>query len=151
MRRAVCRTGADDIFCIFAPGSHTLIAMTMKPLAVLLYAKLLPGGQLAGRLEDLGYRVQSLSNPADLVSVAEREKPLLIIADFEPQVEEVTQAVAAARAATSTAHVPVIGIVSARNAAAQAAARQAGANLVVADTVILQHLPQFIDQALALD
>ena len=125
--------------------------MTMKPLTLLLYEKLLPGGQLLGRLEDLGYRVQSLTEPADLVAVAEREKPMLIIVDFEPHFEAVAQAVAALKREAATAHIPVIGLVPARNAAAQSAARQTAANLVVRDTVILQHLTQFIDQALAFD
>ncbi len=125
--------------------------MTLKPLTLLLYEKLLPGGQLLGRLEDLGYRVQSLTEPTELVRVAEGEKPMLIIVDFEPQFDAVALAVAALKRGAATAHIPVIGLVPARHAAAQAAARQAAANLVVLDTVILQHLPQFIDQALAFD
>lgn len=125
--------------------------MTMKPLTLLLYEKLLPGGQLLGRLEDLGYRVQALTEPGDLVAVAEREKPLLIIVDFEPHFEAVAQAVAALKRGVATAHIPVIGLVPARNAAVQTTAREAAANLVVQDTVILQHLAQFIDQALAFD
>jgi CheY-like chemotaxis protein len=136
---------------LFAPSFYKLASMTMKPLTLLLYEKLLPGGQLLGRLEDMGYRVQSLTEPAELVAVAEREKPMLIIADFEPQLDAVAKAVAALKRGAATAHIPVIGLVSARNAAAQSAARQAAANLVVQDTVILQHLPQFIDQALAFD
>lgn len=125
--------------------------MTLKPLTLLLYEKLLPGGQLLGRLEDLGYRVLALTEPTELVAVAEREKPMLIIVDFEPQFDAVALAVAALKRGAATAHIPVIGLVPARQAAAQAAARQSAANLVVQDTVILQHLPQFIDQALAFD
>ena len=123
----------------------------MKPLTLLLYEKILPGGQLLGRLEDLGYRVQALTEPGRLVAAAESGKPLLVIVDFEPHFEEIARAVAALKQGAATAHVPVIGLVSARNPAAQTAARQAGANLVVQDTAILQHLAQFLDQALAID
>lgn len=125
--------------------------MTTKPLVLVLYSRLMPGGQLLGRLEDLGYRVQSLSDPGALVATAEREKPMFIIADFEPQADAVARAVATIKSSEPTAHLPVIGLVATGKTPAEAAARDAGANLVVQDTVILQHLAHFIDQALSFD
>jgi len=56
-----------------------------KPLALVYYLNLLPGSQLANRLEDLGYRVQTLDSVALLPPACEREKPLVVIAEQLPQ------------------------------------------------------------------
>lgn len=125
--------------------------MTFKPLTLLLYERVLPGVQLLDRLADMGYRVQTVPRAGELAATAAREKPLLIIADFAPDAHAVGRAVSALKRDASTAHIPVIALVSAQNDAMQTAARDAGATLVVPDSVILQHLHQFVEQALALD
>jgi CheY-like chemotaxis protein len=122
-----------------------------RPLTLCLYEKLLPGGQLVNRLQDLGYRVQSLSDPASLVEHAEREKPLVVIADLEPRQNQVCEAIAKLKQHGSTGHIPVIAFSSAHKTAVQEAARSAGATLVVNDTAILAHLDQFLQQALQVD
>src|SRR6185503_10092777 len=108
-------------------------------------------GQLVNRLQDLGYRVQSLSDPTNLVEHAEREKPLLVIADLEPRQEQVCEAIAKLKGHGSTGHIPVIAFSSAHQTAIQTAARSAGATLVVNDSAILAHLDQFLEQALQVD
>ena len=122
-----------------------------QPLALLLYEKLLPGGQLVNRLQDLGYRVQPVPDPADLVATAEREKPLVAFVDVEPHHEKICAAILALRQNTATAHVPVIAFASVHNPAALEGARGAGATLVVNDAAVLAHLNQFLDQALQVD
>jgi CheY-like chemotaxis protein len=122
-----------------------------QPLALLLYEKLLPGGQLINRLQDIGYRVQPVPVPADLVGTAEREKPLLAFVDLEPRFEKTCDAIASLRRNPATAHVPVIAFATAQNTDAQELARKRGATVVVPDTVLLQHLSQFMDQALTID
>lgn len=122
-----------------------------QPLALLLYEKLLPGGQLVHRLQDLGYRVQPVPAPADLVATAEREKPLLVFVDLEPRFEKTCEAIAGLRQNTATSHVPVVAFATAQNTAAHESARSAGATLVVNDAALLVHLGQFLDQALAVD
>lgn len=122
-----------------------------KPLVLLLYEKMLPGGQLVNRLEDMDYRVHSLGDPSVLVQQAERDKPLLVIADLEPQVQATCQAIDELRRHPPTSHIPVIALVSGHNADAETAARNAAANLVVNEQVILQHLRQFLDQALSVE
>jgi CheY-like chemotaxis protein len=119
-----------------------------KPLVMLFFEKLLPGSQLIHRLEDLGYRVQSVGEPGHLLSEAEATKPLLIIADVEPRHQTVCKVITDLRTNKNTSHIPVVAIAGDRNAQAQQAARQAGANLVVTDNAILQHLAQFLAQAL---
>jgi CheY-like chemotaxis protein len=103
------------------------------------------------RLQDLGYRVQSVSKPADLVKSAEHEKPLLILADVEPRPAEVCDAIARLKENSTTSHIPIIALSSGKNIAGQTAARNAGATLAVSDTAILAHLAQFLDQALQVD
>jgi CheY-like chemotaxis protein len=122
-----------------------------QPLALFVYERLLPAGQLVNRLQDLGYRVQSLSDPAALVEQAERETPLLVMVDLEPRQEEICAAIANLKKNSATAHLPIIAFASASHVPLQEAARAAGATLVVTDTAILLHLEQFLDQALQVE
>src|SRR5258705_10085449 len=123
-----------------------------QPLALFLYEKLLPGGQLINRLQDMGYRVHSISNPSELVEVAEKEKPLLVLAELEPRQAKVCEAISRLKTNAATAHIPVIAFTSsAATASVHSEARTAGATLVVSDTAILAHLNLFLDQALQID
>ena len=65
-RQPVIALGLDGKFLQFPPVSPNLTSMT-RPLALFVYERLLPAGQLVNRLQDLGYRVQSLEDPATLV------------------------------------------------------------------------------------
>jgi len=122
-----------------------------RPLALFVYERFLPGGQLVNRLQDLGYRVQALGDPATLVTQAEQEKPLLVIADLDPDHEKVCTAIARLKKNDSTEHIPVIAFASDSSAELTEAARAAGATLVVNDTAILVHLNHFLEQALQVD
>jgi len=122
-----------------------------RPLALFVYERLMPGGQLVNRLQDLGYRVQSLADPATMVEQAEREKPLLIIADLEPHHAAVCAAISSLKQNPATAHIPVIAFASASHAPEHELARAAGATLVVTDTAIIAHFNQFLEQALQVD
>jgi CheY-like chemotaxis protein len=113
-----------------------------------MYEKLLPSGQLVNRLQDRGYRVQPVTAPDDLLPQAERDTPMVVLADLEPGVERVCAAIAGLRQHDATSHIPVIAFASAANEAAHESARQAGATLVVHESAILAHLDQFLDQAL---
>lgn len=122
-----------------------------QPVTVFLYEKLLPGGQLVNRLQDLGYRVVTLSDPRQLVEHAQREKPLFVVADLEPRHNDTCAAVTQLRKNSATAHIPVIAITGAENTAVQENARQAGATLVVNDQAILVHLNELLEQALQVE
>jgi len=123
-----------------------------QPLALFLYEKLLPGGQLTNRLQDLGYRVQTLSDPRQLTEAAERHKPLLVVVDLEPHPDQVCACVAQLKQHPATAHLPVIAFASnSAPANTQSTARSAGATLVVSDTAIVAHLNLLLDQALQVD
>jgi CheY-like chemotaxis protein len=123
-----------------------------QPLALLLYERLLPGGKLKNLLQDdAGYRVQPLSNPAGLVEQAEREKPIIVLADVEAHQAEVCEAISQLKKNSATSHIPVIAFAGDKNEAALTAARTAGATLTVSDMAILNYLTQFLDQALQVD
>jgi CheY-like chemotaxis protein len=119
-----------------------------QPLALLLYEKLLPGSQLANRLRDTGWRVEIISAGADLVAAATALTPLLVFADLLATRGSVTEAIAALRADAATAHIPVIAFTAENEQAVLDAAIESGATLVASDTALLQHLEQFVDQAL---
>jgi CheY-like chemotaxis protein len=135
----------QNFFAIRTLVSHSAAHMT-KPLALLCYEKLLPGSQLANRLQDGGWRVQTVNDPTALVMSAEEHKPLIAIVDLSSTRTSVTEQLSALRRNQGTAHIPIVAFGADESSHPSAAA--AGANLVVTDTAILQHLTQFIDQAL---
>jgi PleD family two-component response regulator len=122
-----------------------------QPLALLLYEKLLPGSQLVNRLQDLRYRVQTLSDAGSLVESAEQAKPLLVLVDLESVRGNVIPAIARLRQHSATKHLPVIAYGGDKDPELQAAAKTAGVTLVVSEAAIVSHLPQFLEQALVVE
>ena len=122
-----------------------------KPLALVLYEKVLPGGQLVNRLQDIGYRVSTISPLGKLVEAAAGQKPLIVFADLVSREADVPGAIARLKESPETSHLPVIAFAPEEEAELQQAARKAGANLVVNDSAILTHLNQWLDQALQVD
>jgi CheY-like chemotaxis protein len=121
-----------------------------KPLALVYYSNLLLGSQLANRLQDLGYRVQSLNSAALLAPACEREKPLVAVAELSPPLEACS-AVAQLRANPATRHIPVLAFSPAPDAPLQAQARQAGVTLLAASAAVSEQLPQLLDQILQIE
>ena len=123
----------------------------MQPLALVLYEKLLPGSQLVNRLQDLNYRVQVIADAERLVDCAEQAKPMLVLADLEASRNNVCAALARLKQNAATKHLPIIAFGGENAVHLQAAAREAGANLILSEAAILNHLPQFLDQALQVE
>ena len=121
-----------------------------KPLALLYYSNLLPGSQLAGRLQDMGYRVQSVSAAALLSGACESEMPLFVLAELAP-VAAVCAAIAKLKADPETQHIPVLAFARTHDAALQSQAREAGVNLLAADAGITEQLPQLLDRILQVE
>jgi CheY-like chemotaxis protein len=121
-----------------------------KPLALVYYSNLMPGSQLASRLLDLGYRVQSASSAAQLPQACEGEMPLVVIAELAP-LAEVCAAIARLRGNPATQHIPVLGFARVHDAATQAQARQAGVTLLAADSGIAEQLPFLLNQILQVE
>ncbi len=78
-----------------------------EPLAVVYYANLLPGSRLAGRLQDLGYRVRTIASLAGLAEVCAQEKPLVALVEISPAADGRAE-IAALRANPATQHIPVV-------------------------------------------
>jgi len=119
-----------------------------QPLALVLYERLLPGSQLVNRLQDLNYRVQAVADAGRLVECAEQTKPMLVLADLESTRNDVCAALARLKRNEATKHLPIIAFSGEGAAELQAAARTAGATLIVGEAAILNHLPQMLEQAL---
>jgi len=122
-----------------------------QPLALILYERLLPGSQLVNRLQDLNYRVQTITDPGKLVESAEQFKPLLVLADLGSPGNNVCAAIGRLKQNLATSHLPIIAFGADNLAEVQAAALAAGATLVVGETAALNHLREFLDQALQLE
>ena len=128
-----------------------LPAAMKKPLAVLLHEKLMPGSQLASKLEELDYRVLTLLDPADLAETVRREQAMVVLADLSNRRGDVLRAVASLQRDTATAHVPVIAYAAHEDEKQRESALQAGVRVMATDATILPHLPQFLEHALRLD
>ena len=122
-----------------------------KPLAVVFYESLLLGSQLANRLSDLGWRVQTVNSSASVTEAVRRHSPMVLVAELALRQGNFCAIITELKKDPALEHVPVIGYTSAKNKALQDAAVAAGARLVAVDTAILDQLPQLLDYALALD
>jgi CheY-like chemotaxis protein len=122
-----------------------------QPLALIVYENLLPGSQLANRLQDLGYRVQPVPDIGRLVEIAEREKPLVVVTDLVSSKGDVCEWITRLHKNPATEHLPVLAFAAAENTQLQDAGRLAGAKIVASEIAMQQHLPQLLDQVLAVE
>jgi CheY-like chemotaxis protein len=120
-----------------------------KPLALVLYERLMPGSQLVNRLQDLGYRTETVSDPKSLVEQAEKVKPMLVLADLEPASAKVSEVLRGLKENAATAHLPIIAFCADKSSDLPNLAKTA--TLVVTDSAIVSHLPLFLDRALQVD
>jgi CheY-like chemotaxis protein len=122
-----------------------------RPLALILYEKLMPGSLLINRLQDLNYRVISVPDAGQLADIAETEGPMLILADMDSSTGDVGKVISQLRQNPATAHIPVIAFADEAVEHLMVSAQEAGAKLVVTNTAIVAHLPQLLEQALQED
>lgn len=122
-----------------------------KPLALLCYANLMPGSQLPNRLQDLGYRVQTVADVAKLAVESIRLKPMVVIVDLGITGGNAVEAIQLLRSTADTQHIPVLAFGEPRNRKVFEAARAAGATLVAGSAALLPQLPQLLEQILDID
>jgi CheY-like chemotaxis protein len=122
-------------------------APALKPLALLCCSSTLLGSQLAARLQDLGYRVQTVHDAAALQEQCEREKPLVLLAEVSDR-SGACAGIARVRESPATRHIPVLAFAASQDKALQSAAEQAGVSLLAGNAAVLEHLPQLLDQVL---
>src|SRR2546421_5498633 len=121
------------------------------PLALVFYENLLPGSQLVNRLQDLGYRVQTVSNVQTLVLQALQEKPLIVVADLVSVDADVCATIRELKRNPETRHIPVIAFTDLKDEKIQTAATTAGATMVAGNDAILDQLPEPLEQALQVE
>jgi PleD family two-component response regulator len=122
-----------------------------KPMALILYENLMPGSKLANRMQDLGYRVKSLSRPAQLPELAESEKPMVVFADLSPNATEVCAAITSMKQNPVTQHIPILAFSGQKNSKLLPEAAAAGANLVANSAGLLDQLPHLLEQILLVE
>ncbi len=127
-----------------------LRAMT-QPLALVFYERLLPGTQLVNRLQDLKYRVQTVSDADALAEAARQCLPMLVLVDVQVARGDVLAAIAQIRAEPTTSHLPIIAFSGDSPREAQTVGQQAGASLVTQDQALLAHLPELLERSLHMD
>jgi PleD family two-component response regulator len=120
------------------------------PLALIFYERLMPGSQLVNRLQDLGYRVQTVTDAAQLLDTARREKPMVAIIDLVTKTD-ICAVIQQLKAEKETEHVPVIGFAAAKDHKLHAEATRCGATLVAFDDALLPQLPHLLEHALRID
>ena len=121
------------------------------PLALVFYENLLPGSQLVNRLQDLGYRVQTVSNVQTLVLQALQEKPLIVVAELVSVDADVCATIRELKRNPETRHIPVIAFTDLKDEKIQTAATTAGATMVAGNDAILDQLPELLEQALQVE
>ena len=121
-----------------------------KPLALLYYSNLMPGGQLANRLQDLGYRVHLIADMAHLAETCQREKPLVVVAEILPG-SPACASIAQLRKDPATQHVPVLGYAATQDPEQQRLATEAGVTLLAGTAAISEHLPRLLEQVLQVE
>jgi PleD family two-component response regulator len=121
-----------------------------QPLALVLYENILPGTQLVNKLQDLGYRVHSLSDASQLVECSQQVKPMIVLADLDCTKSDVHSNLERLRQTPATQHLPIIVLVP-EDAKKLSKPPPPGVTLTVNHTAILNHLSQFLEQALHVD
>ncbi|PYL01796.1 MAG: hypothetical protein DME18_09770 [Verrucomicrobia bacterium] len=121
------------------------------PLALVFYENLLPGSQLVNRLQDLGYRVQTISDVHTLVLQALHERPLVVVTDLASANADVCAIIRELKRNPETRHIPVVAFTDLKRAKLQSTATAAGATIVAGNDAILDQLPQLLDQALQIE
>lgn len=122
-----------------------------EPLAFVFYEKLLPGQQLVNRLQDLGYRVQAVTDVNILAREVQNQKPMLVIAEFPAEKPAIAAVISELKKDPTTAHVAILFYIPENNPALQDAARAAGANLIASEAGVLEQLPQLLEQVLLVE
>lgn len=122
-----------------------------KPLALVFYERLMPGSQLVNRLQDIGYRVSTVTDIATLAPSVQKELPMVLFMDLTSDHGDVNAVIKDLRNGNGTAHIPIIAFTSKTNQAAQNAAVDAGAKLVAVDDAILPQLHHLLEQALEVE
>lgn len=122
-----------------------------KPLALVYYERLMPGTQLVNRLQDLGYRVQTVTEPSLLLATARTERPMIALVDLVTDRANICSIIKEMKEHEETGHIPVVGFAAQKDQKLHTEAARCGATLVAYDDALLPQLPQLLEHALQVD
>ena len=122
-----------------------------QPVAMVVHDRLMPGSALANRLVDQGWRVHSHNAAAGLLERLRSQKPILLVIQLDLRGGDVCRLIEDLRSDSSLTHIAVLAYGPLANARLRDGAIAAGAQVVAADSSILEQLPSLIDTALAVD
>lgn len=122
-----------------------------KPLALVYYERLMPGTQLVNRLQDLGYRVLTVTEPSLLIESARNEKPMVALVDLVTDRANICGIIKEMKDDQETGHIPVVGFAAQRDQKLHDEAARSGATLVAYDDALLPQLPHLLEHALRVD
>jgi CheY-like chemotaxis protein len=122
-----------------------------KPLALVYYERLMPGSQLVNRLQDLGYRVQTLDDTSVLIETARREKPMIALIDLNTPRANICAIIKEIKDHGETGHIPIIAFAAQKDQKLHAEATRCGATLVAFDDALLPQLPHLLEHALRVE
>ena len=122
-----------------------------SPLALIFYENLLPGSQLVNRLQDIGYRVQAITDYQGLVAQVIQDKPIILIADLHSRKGDVCAAIRTLKKNAETKHIPVLAFADLKESKLTAEATEAGATMVAGRDAILDQLTELLEQALQVE
>jgi CheY-like chemotaxis protein len=120
----------------------------MQPLALVLYEQLLPGTQLLNRLRDLGYRVQSCTDPDAFPAIVRQERPIVIFADLRFHSADICSTIRELKGHHETGFIPIVAFADPGQEQVHNAAAEAGATLIAGSDGILDQLEVLLQQAL---
>ncbi len=116
----------------------------MGRLVLGLVPDLMFGTQIERVLEHLGYAVELVRDAPGLTARAREAAPALVLIDLAARGSDVPAAIRALKADSTTESIPVIAFGPHLDAAAQQAARAAGADAVVANSKLAFDLPGLV-------
>ncbi len=122
-----------------------------QPVSLVIHDRLMPGSAIANHLVDRGWRVHTLSAADGLLEQMSRHRPMLIVVQLDLRGSNICQLIREIRADVDLAHIAVLGYGPLTNTLLQNGAIEAGAQVVAADSSILDQLSSLIEKALALD
>jgi CheY-like chemotaxis protein len=109
-----------------------------------LVPDLMFGTQIEGVLERLGYEAELVGDADALARRAREAAPALVLVDLAARGVDVPAAIRALKADAATQGIPVVAFGPHLDAAAQEAARAAGADAVVANSKLAFDLPGLV-------
>ena len=108
----------------------------------------MPGTQLVNRLQDLGYRVLTLTEPSLLIETARKEKPMVALLDLATDRANICAIIKEMKSDEEIGHIPVVGFAAQKDQKLHTEAARSGATLVAYDDALLPQLPHLLEHAL---